>query len=38
MRLFCAGNMTSSTDGEGNTTLYEYDLSGNMVSITDPTG
>ena len=26
------------TDGEGNTTLYTYDLSGNMVSITDPTG
>ncbi|MDE7272603.1 MAG: hypothetical protein K2N95_06005 [Lachnospiraceae bacterium] len=29
--------MTSSTDGEGDTTLYEYDLSGNIISIMDPT-
>ena len=30
------GNVTSQTDGEGNTTTYGYDSEGNLTSVTDP--
>ena len=33
-----AGNMTSSTDGEGRTTRYEYNRAGKISAIVDPTG
>ncbi|MDP9904714.1 DUF6531 domain-containing protein [Arthrobacter bambusae] len=32
------GNLTSSTDANGNTTSFGYDGSGNLVSVTDPMG
>ncbi|MFT4143588.1 MAG: S8 family serine peptidase [Mobilitalea sp.] len=32
------GYMTSSTDGEGNTTLYEKDMWGRVLTVTDPNG
>lgn len=31
-------NPTSMTDGNGNTTHYEWDAHGNLASVTDPTG
>ena len=33
-----AGNMTSSTDGNGNTTRYKYDRAGKLTAIIDPLG
>lgn len=33
-----AGNVTSYTDGEQNTTLYSYDMWGKPVKVTDPYG
>lgn len=30
--------MTSSTDGEGHTTQYEYNVAGQVRAIVDPTG
>jgi RHS repeat-associated protein len=32
------GELTSSTDGRGNTTTYAYDANGNRTSMTDPLG
>ena len=32
------GNLTSSTDGKGNTTRYAYDARGNLTRVTDPMG
>ena len=31
-----AGNLTSMTDGSGNTTSYEYDIHGNLIRIAQP--
>ena len=33
-----AGNPTTITDGEGNTTKYTYDGSGRILTMTDPNG
>ena len=32
------GQMTGSTDAEGNPTFYEYDAAGNLVLVRDPAG
>ena len=33
-----AGNMTSATDGAGNTTIYEYSGTNQLAVMPDPAG